>query len=350
MRGIVLSIFYSYLGVFLTRLYSLSDRLSTRLLWLSMGVILAVISGIFSFRINFFWWWLLMALVLRFRRRNLLWFYFYFEIRLIPILLIVLRIGRQPERLSAGSYLLFYTTFISVPYLSMILLLRVSEIVMKTQILLWRFSGRGFVLLIPFFIKMPMFGFHFWLPKAHVEASTRGSIVLAGMLLKLGRYGAARVVGIFSLRFLFSWASRLWILLALFSRIITFIQRDLKKIVAYRRVTHITFIIVGITTGSKMTLVRVTIVSLAHGWAAIGMFLLAGTVSHSISSRLGTLSRIERSLFWLVFVFGLLLVSNAGIPPIPSFFPEVFIVFLFYDNQGVFNWGVFIIEHSGLLL
>jgi formate hydrogenlyase subunit 3/multisubunit Na+/H+ antiporter MnhD subunit len=57
------------------------------------------------------------------------------------------------------------------------------------------------------------------------------------------------------------------------------------------------------------------------------MFLLAGTLSHSTSSRLGTLSGIERSNFWVVVIFGLLLVSNAGIPPMPSFFPEVFIVF-----------------------
>jgi len=304
------------------------------MLWLSVGVILAILSRNLIRRRLFLWWWLVFTLILRFRSSSLFHFYIYFELRLIPILLIILARGRQPERLSAGAYLLFYTTFLSVPYLVIIFIIKVSDINLKLLGISWGYAGLALILLIPFLIKIPLFGVHFWLPKAHVEARTSGSIVLAGMLLKLGRYGAGRVVGLFSFRVNVSWFSTFWIFLALLSRIVTFMQRDLKKLVAYRRVTHITFIIVGILTRSKITLVRIILVSLSHGWAAIALFARAGTLRHSTSSRLGTLIGAESSLFWVIIVIGVILVSNAGIPPIPSFFPEVFIVISSITSRG----------------
>lgn len=317
----------------LLNFFFLMDSLSARLLWLTRGVILAILSrNIIKIRTTL-WWWLALALVLGFRRRRLFFFYIFFEMSLIPILLMILSRGRQPERLSAGAYLLFYTTAISVPYLAVVVSMELKGIIrMKSSSLVFR--GMAFFLLAPFFVKMPMFGFHFWLPKAHVEARTGGSIVLAGMLLKLGRYGAARIVNLFVWGFRSSWVSSGWIILAFASSLVTFIQRDLKKMVAYRSVTHITFIIVGLISGTKLILVSVVLVSLAHGWAAIGLFARAGTLRHSSSSRLGTLLGSETTLFWVIIVVGLILISNAGVPPIPSFFPEIFILLRSMRTRG----------------
>jgi len=316
----------------LVRFYSVMDILSVRIIWLSVGIVLAILSGSVIKSRKLLWWWLTFVLILRFTRRNLLYFYIFFEMRLIPILILIISLGTQPERLSAGSYLLFYTTFLSVPYLVFIIFISLNEFNLRACY--WRSGRVSLVLLSPFLVKIPMFGLHFWLPKAHVEARTRGSIVLAGILLKLGRYGAARIVFLFSIRVSSSWLSVIWVILALMSRLVTLIQTDLKKLVAYRRVTHITFLIVGLFTSTKITLARVILVSLSHGWAAICIFAVAGSLSHRTFSRLGTLIGSETRLFWIMIILGLILISNAGIPPMPSFFPEVFLVLRCIVGRG----------------
>jgi len=196
---------------------------------------------------------LLFRLIFTFSTSSLIIFYFYFEWSLIPIFLIVIGWGYQPERLLARMALFFYTIFASLPLLVIILNryieinrfeFTISSIVDPNVFSTWStfmyifFTGA-------FLVKFPMFMVHMWLPKAHVEAPVSGSIILAGVLLKLGGYGLRRV-SIF--------LDKPWIQIVLFSLILLgggllgvlcLAQSDIKVVIAYSSVVHISLVIIG---------------------------------------------------------------------------------------------------------
>lgn len=280
---------------------------------------------VFTFLILF----LLLALVLTFRTLNFFIFYLFFEISLIPTLFLILGWGYQPERLQAGFYLLFYTLFGSLPLLICILYIYITNnrlfyIIFNNLRINYLYLYLGLV--FAFLVKMPIFIVHLWLPKAHVEAPISGSIILAGVLLKLGGYGLIRVFRIIQIIGLK--INLLWVSIRLFGgiliRLICFYQTDIKSLIAYSSVAHIRIVIGGIITISFWGISGSYLLIISHGLCSSGLFCLANIVYERVGSRRiiinkGIINFIPRIALW----WFLLSACNIAAPPSINLLREI---------------------------
>lgn len=229
-------------------------------------------------------------LLLRFSMGNIIRFYILFEASLIPTLLLILGWGYQPERLQASMYLILYTVTASLPLLLSIVLLfhtsgsssfSISPGIIEQNISIW-----SLFLTLAFLVKIPLYITHLWLPKAHVEAPVAGSIILAGILLKLGGYGLVRMLILYQTSFficqLLFLRISLWGVFA--TAIICLRQQDIKSLIAYSSVGHIALLIGGLYSLSKWGLEGAIIIIIAHGLSRRALFALAN-ITYETSSR-----------------------------------------------------------------
>lgn len=238
---------------------------------------------------NFILFVLLVSLILAFSSINIFLFYLFFELRLIPTLFLILGWGYQPERLQAGYYIFFYTLIASLPLLVSFFYIKDNFFTINFIFILENiFFDYYFILfvLLVFLVKIPIFGLHLWLPKAHVEAPVSGSIILAGVILKLGGYGMIRLISMFSLFFSFF---RIFIRISLMGGVIVslicFRQSDIKSLVAYSSVAHMGFVIGGLFTLNIWGLSGSILIIVAHGLCSSGLFCLVNLNYERLLSR-----------------------------------------------------------------
>jgi len=273
-------------------------------------------------------------------------FYISFEAILVPFFVYIGIAGYRVRRIHA-AYLFFFYTLVGSFFTLISIFIFYSQIGSTDIEILYNmefYSTRSFILwfalFITFSIKIPMFPFHIWLPEAHVEAPTEGSVLLAGLLLKLGTYGF--------LRFLFPlfteqnyYFSPLVVMLSgigiAYTSMSTLRQIDIKRIVAYSSIAHMNMCMVGLFSFNEIAFSGSIFLMIAHGVVSGGLFFIIGMIYNRFNTKIiHYFSGVVHYMPILSFFFLMLILGNIGMPGTSNFIGELLILCgLMYSNNGI---------------
>ncbi|MGD1024180.1 MAG: NADH-quinone oxidoreductase subunit M [Candidatus Sulfotelmatobacter sp.] len=292
------------------------------------------------------------ALIGVFTSLDLFLFYFFWEATLIPMALLIGIFGHERKVYAAVKFFM-YTMIGSVFMLAAILWLYAHTgsfdfVVIREQIMsgaVPNFAAAGQWLFLGFFlafaVKVPLFPFHTWLPDAHVEAPTAGSVLLAGVLLKMGTYGLLRFnLGLFpeQSRNNAPWVMTLALIGIIYGAMVAMVQPNMKKLIAYSSVSHLGFVVLGIFSFTQAGLNGAMFVMLAHGVSTGGLFMLAGIMherrhTYEISEFGGLASPMPvYAASYLVIVL-----ASAGLPLLNGFIGEFLVLSGAFQARPIFG-------------
>ncbi|MFA6027020.1 MAG: NADH-quinone oxidoreductase subunit M, partial [Ignavibacteriaceae bacterium] len=297
---------------------------------------------------------------------DLFLFYIFWEAMLIPMYFII-GIWGGPKRIYASVKFFIYTMFGSLLMLVAIIwlavyasgplgvfstnlldLYQVGPTIAK-QIQYLMFAAFAF----SFAIKVPLFPLHTWLPDAHVEAPTAGSVILAGVLLKMGTYGLIRFCLPLFPQAAIAFApyiSALAIIGIIYGALVAMVQTDMKKLVAYSSVSHLGFVVLGIFAMTQQSMQGAIIQMVNHGLSTGALFLLVGIVYERTHSReisdYGGIAKVV-PLFSVAFMIASL--SSIGLPGLNGFIGEFLILIGSFKSEVLNSWWFTVFAASGVI-
>nr|BCR02913.1 NADH dehydrogenase subunit 4 [Riccardoella tokyoensis] len=336
------------------------DSLSFFLLFLTfiMGIYMLLSSFNYKYSMNNYSWYLITIMVLlfficlSFLVNSFFYFYLLFEFSIIPMFFLISGWGYSMYRFEAGMYMLMYTLISSLPFLYYLLYFSCYSLNFIYMHLLFfnsLYMGNiwwGLFLLV-FLVKLPIYFLHLWLPKAHVDAPLVGSMVLAGVLLKLGAYGILKMMLLNHLDFFFI-GNYLISISFIGSMLVSFLcmrQVDMKSLIAYSSIVHMGLIVLSIYSNSYLSLLGAIFMLISHGICSSCMFYALNIFYISFNSRSLLMMRGGLIMSPIITYWWLLIsISNMGFPPFWGFISELLIII------GSMSLNLSILIFMGMLL
>jgi NADH-quinone oxidoreductase subunit M len=288
---------------------------------------------------------------------DLFLFYIFWEVMLIPMYLLI-GVWGGPRRVYAAVKFILYTVAGSLLMLVAILylyfahhratgaytfdLLQLYNTVLSPQAQLWLFGAFA----LAFAIKVPMFPFHTWLPDAHVEAPTAGSVILAGVLLKMGVYGFLRfAIPLFpeAAMAYTPWIVGLALVGIVYGALVAMVQRDVKKLVAYSSVSHLGFVMLGLFVWNTQGMAGGILQSINHGLSTGALFLVVGMLYERRHTReISEFGGLAETLPWFAALFMIVCLSSIGLPGLNGFIGEFLVLLGAFRAVPIEVWPFFV--------